>query len=80
MRENYNGTRSWFSEKQLPLLIVVSRKTDFKKRASLKQKQKSPQIVLPEAKNKRVDSNIEMNTTYTTQVMNLNKKLVFPQI
>ena len=43
VRENYNGTRRWFSENQLPLLIVISSKTDFKKRATQKQKQKSPQ-------------------------------------
>ena len=53
-RENYNEAPMWFSGIQLIPSMTDSSKTDLKKKSSLNQRQKRPQIMLPVAKNKKV--------------------------
>ena len=76
-----------FSGNQLPPSMRNSSKTDSKKKASLKQRQKSPEIMPLVAKIKKIDSNLlykiqalisihqinqKKGSIYTTQVMNLS--------
>ena len=59
MRGNYNGALVRFRGNQLPPFMANRNETNLKK-ASLKQKQNSLQIMLPVANNKKVDSNTKL--------------------
>ena len=47
----------------MPPSIANSSETDLRKKTSLKQRQKSPEIMPPVTKNKSVDSNTEIKNT-----------------
>ena len=51
LRRDYNVVPKWFSRYQLPPSMANSSDTDLKKEASLKQNQKSPQIMSPVDRN-----------------------------
>ena len=66
MGGDYNVVPEWFSENQLPPSMVNSSETDLKKKASLNQNQKSPQIISPVAKKKlRPRQNKKIQTDFS---------------
>ena len=63
MRRNYSGVPLWFSGNQLLPSMTNNTETDLREKASLKQRQTSLRIMTPVAKNKKIDSNTEIENT-----------------
>ena len=63
VRRNYSGVPRWFSGNQLLPSMTNNTETDLREKASLKQRQKSLRIMTPMAKNKKIDSNTEIENT-----------------
>ena len=63
MRRNYSGVSLWFSGNQLLPSMTNNTETDLREKASLKQRQKSLRIMTTVAKNKKIDSNTEIENT-----------------
>ena len=66
---DYNEEAIGFSRNQLSLSKRNS-ETDLKKKPWLKQKQKSPQVMPPVAKNKKIDSNTKIENAVVSKKWN----------
>ena len=77
VRRNYSEIPIGSSGNQLPPSMANSSKTDLMKKPLLKQKQRSPQIMPPVAKNIKVDSNTEIkNTSVDFNTLNYSEESI----